>query len=92
LSKYSFQKKPFSKATTKTMKRGVSNFERSRSAFCGDPLTEAFRATRELAAGDLLVVRASFRPEPLREALTGAGHRVFVRGGDGGGFELVVAR
>jgi hypothetical protein len=57
----------------------------------GNPLTEAFRASRGLASGDLLVVRASFRPEPLREALTGAGHRVFLRGGDGGAFELVVA-
>jgi hypothetical protein len=58
----------------------------------GNPLTEAFRATRGLAAGDVLVVRASFRPEPLREALAGAGHRVFVRGGDGGCFELVAGR
>ena len=58
----------------------------------GNPLTEAFRAVRGLASGSLLVVCASFRPEPLREALAGAGYRVFVRGGDGGGFELVVAR
>ena len=58
----------------------------------GNPLTEAFRAARGLASGDLLVVRASFRPEPLREALEGAGHRVFLRGRDGGMFELVVAR
>jgi hypothetical protein len=58
----------------------------------GNPMTEAFRATRGLELGDLLVVRASFCPDPLREALVGAGHRVFLRGGDGGGFELVVAR
>lgn len=58
----------------------------------GNPLTEAFRATRALAPGDLLVVSASFRPEPLREALAGAGQRVFLRAGDGGAFELLVAR
>lgn len=58
----------------------------------GNPLTEAFRGVRELAPGDLLSVRASFRPEPLREALAGAGHRVFLRTEDGGGFELVAAR
>jgi hypothetical protein len=58
----------------------------------GNPLTEAFRAVGGLAAGDLLVIRASFRPEPLREALSGAGHRVFLRREEGSAFGLVVAR
>jgi len=55
-----------------------------------NPLAAVRRRMADLAAGELLRVRSSFRPEPLLDALRRVGAPVAVREREDGGFETLV--